>query len=339
MTEQQVPIFRADDSKEPILQERQNRFILTPNTEPDWEDIWNLYAKHQEAFWRAEEIRLGDDIRDWKSLTDSERHLLSTVLAFFAASDGIVNDNLLERFMNEVKVPAMKAFYGFQYAMENIHARTYSMLIETYINDVEEQDRLLNAITEIESVKLKAEWTLKWIDCKEASFAQRLIAFCFVEGLFFSASFCTIFWFRKRGLLPGLAQSNELISRDEGLHTEGAILLYKRIVQRVPQEIVHAMAKDAIRCEESFVRDCFKMDKMLGLNAETMIEYTHYVADYLLTRLGYDKIYHASNPFPWMHLISVESKTNFFERVSGEYKKSNVSESVNTIDIIDIDDL
>lgn len=335
-------IFKKEgnDCNEFILQEQDNiKFILSPRN--SWDDIWDLYNKHQEAFWRSDEIQLSDDLQDWHSMTSEEKHLITMILAFFAASDGIVNENLLERFMSEIKVPEMKAFYGFQFMIENIHARTYAMLIETYVPDITEQNHLLNGIVTIESVKLKAKWTLDWISNEESAFAQRLLAFCFVEGLFFSASFCAIFWFREKGKLPGLAHSNELIARDEGLHTEAAILLYQRIVNRVPQDIVFSMVKDAMKCEEAFVKECFKIGGMIGMNESKMIQYTHFIADYLLTRLGYEKLFKESNPFPWMHLLSIGNKSNFFERSNGDYKKSNLNNSdiLDQISFVDINDI
>lgn len=319
---------------EPLLIEQDNRFVIFPIKE---HKIWEMYEKHVAAFWTPAEINLSDDISDWNNkLSDDDRHYISHVLAFFAASDGIVNENLLERFMNEVQVPEAKFYYGFQYAMENIHSHTYSLLIDTYIQDTVEKDRLLNAISTIPSVMKKANWALKWIMDKEASFATRLIAFAIVEGVFFSGSFCAIFWLKKRGLMKGLSFSNELISRDEALHCDFACLLYNDyVVNKLDQETIHQMFREAVECEQEFVRESLPVS-LIGMNCQLMSQYIEYVSDRLLLQLNYDKIYHSKNPFDWMEMISVEGKTNFFELRVGEYKKTNIKSESSEL-IIDDD--
>lgn len=289
--------------------------------------IWELYKKHQAAFWTAEEIDLSADMADWFSLSDSERHFIKTVLAFFAASDGIVLENLIERFCNDVQLPEARCFYAFQAAMENVHSETYSLLLDTYIRDPMEKDRLFRAIEEIPCVAKKAEWAIRWIG-SDTSFAERLVAFAAVEGIFFSGSFCAIFYLKKRGLMPGLTYSNELISRDEGLHCEHACLLYSMIPpeMQLSEKRIHEIICDAVECEKEFVTDSLPV-ALIGMNADTMREYIAYCADRLLLSLGYSKVYGASQPFEWMELISIEGKTNFFERRVGEYQKAGVTSS------------
>ena len=311
--------MKSNPQNEPILQENPNRFVIFPIQH---DDIWQFYKKTEASFWTAEEIDLSQDLSDWKNLTDDERHFIKHVLAFFAASDGIVNENLAENFVSEVQYTEAKFFYGFQIMMENIHSETYSLLIDTYINDPEEKDYLFNAIDNLDCVKQKAEWALRWIE--NGSFAERLIAFAAVEGIFFSGSFCSIFWLKKRGLLPGLSFSNELISRDEGMHCDFACLLYtKHLINKLPKETVEAIIKDAVSIEKEFVSDALPVD-LIGMNANLMCQYIEFVADRLLAQLGNDKVYHVENPFPWMDLISLQGKTNFFEKRVGDYQKAGI---------------
>ncbi|MCG8387577.1 MAG: ribonucleotide-diphosphate reductase subunit beta [Cytophagales bacterium] len=302
-----------------ILQENKNRFVLFPIQH---DDIWEFYKKAEASFWTAEEIDLSQDLRDWANLNDGERHFITHVLAFFAASDGIVNENLAEHFVAEVQYTEAKFFYGFQIAIENIHSETYSLLIDTYVKDPEEKDKLFNAIETMDCVKKKADWALRWID--EGSFQERLIAFAAVEGIFFSGSFCSIFWLKKRGLMPGLTFSNELISRDEGLHCDFACLLYNNhVVNKLPKETVIGIIKDAVDIEKEFVTDALPVN-LIGMNADLMCQYIEFVADRLLFELIGEKIYGATNPFDFMEMISLQGKTNFFEKRVGDYQKAGV---------------
>jgi ribonucleoside-diphosphate reductase beta chain len=305
---------------EPILQENPGRFVLFPIQH---DDIWKFYKLSEASIWTAEEIDLSPDLVDWKDkLNDDERHFIKHVLAFFAASDGIVNENLAENFVAEVQYTEAKFFYGFQIMMENIHSETYSLLIDTYIDDKEEKDYLFNAIDTLDCVKKKANWAMRWID--KGSFAERLIAFAAVEGIFFSGSFCSIFWLKKRGLMPGLTFSNELISRDEGMHCDFACLLYNdHIVNKLPKETIITVIKDAVEIEKEFVSDALPV-RLIGMNSEMMCQYIEFVADRLLVALNVDKIYNAENPFPWMDMINLQGKTNFFEKRVGDYQKSGV---------------
>ena len=305
---------------EPLLEENPNRFVLFPI---EHDDIWAFYKKSEASFWTAEEIDLHQDLSDWENrLNDDEKHFIKHVLAFFAASDGIVNENLAENMVNEVQYTEAKFFYGFQIMMENIHSETYSLLIDTYIKDTEEKNYLLNAIENLPCVKKKADWALRWID--NATFAERLISFAAVEGIFFSGSFCSIFWLKKRGLMPGLAFSNELISRDEGMHCDFACLLYLDHIQnKLPKSTIEKIICDAVTIEKEFVSDAIPV-RLIGMNADTMCEYIEFVADRLLVSLGNPKVYNTANPFPWMELISLQGKTNFFEKRVGEYSKSGV---------------
>lgn len=304
---------------EPLLTENKNRFVLFPI---GYQSIWEMYKKQQASFWTAEEIDLSSDLTDWKKLNSDEQHFIKMVLAFFAGSDGIVLENLAERFMNDVQVPEARCFYGFQIAMENIHSETYSLLIDTYIKDNVEKNRLFKAIETVDSIKLKAEWALKWIK-RTDSFAERLIAFAAVEGIFFSGSFCAIYWLKKRGLMPGLTFSNELISRDEGLHTDFACLLYSLLVNKLSQERIYEIICDAVSIEKEFITKALPVD-LIGMNNNMMAEYIEFVADRLLVALGCEKFYKASNPFPWMEMISLQGKTNFFEKRVGDYQKAGV---------------
>lgn len=305
---------------EPILESNPNRFVLFPIVH---DDIWAYYKKAEASFWTAEEIDLEPDLVDWaQKLNDDERHFIKHVLAFFAASDGIVNENLAENFVAEVQYTEAKFFYGFQIMMENIHSETYSLLIDTYIKDTAEKNELFNAIETLDCVKKKAEWALRWID--NGSFAERLVAFAAVEGIFFSGSFCSIFWLKKRGLMPGLSFSNELISRDEGLHCDFACLLYNdHVVNKLSKEQINEIICDAVEMEKEFVTDSLPV-KLIGMNADLMGKYIEFVADRLLVELGNEKVYNASNPFDFMDMISLQGKTNFFEKRVAEYQKSGV---------------
>lgn len=308
---------------EPLLQENPDRFVLFPIQH---DDIWSFYKKAEASFWTAEEIDLGPDTHDWEhKLNDNERHFIKHVLAFFAASDGIVNENLAENFLSEVQYTEAKFFYGFQVAIENIHSETYSLLIDTYIKNSEEKNKLFKAIETLDCVKKKAEWALNWID--NGSFAERLVAFAAVEGIFFSGSFCSIFWLKKRGLMPGLSFSNELISRDEGLHCDFACLLYTNHLQnKLSKEKVKEIITNAVEIEKEFVTDSLPVD-LIGMNAKLMTQYIEFVADRLLVELGNEKVYNASNPFDFMEMISLQGKTNFFEKRVAEYQKAGVTGS------------
>jgi ribonucleoside-diphosphate reductase beta chain len=307
-------------NNEPILTENPNRFVLFPI---EHHDIWHFYKKSQANFWTAEEIDLEADMVDWNNkLSNDERHFIKHVLAFFAASDGIVNENLAENFVREVQYTEAKFFYGFQIMMENIHSETYSLLIDTYIKDTAEKNYLFKAIENLDCVKKKADWALRWI--KNGNFAERLVAFAAVEGIFFSGSFCSIFWLKKRGLMPGLSFSNELISRDEGLHCDFACLLYNSHMQtKLSKERVREIIADAVEIEKEFVTDSLPV-KLIGMNAELMGQYIEFVADRLLAELGNDKIYNKPNPFDFMEMISLQGKTNFFEKRVGDYQKAGV---------------
>ena len=307
--------------EEPILKEDPNRFVLFPIKH---DDIWAFYKKSEASFWTAEEIDLGPDLHDWENkLNDDERYFIKHILAFFAASDGIVNENLAENFVAEVQYTEAKFFYGFQIAMENIHSETYSLLIDSYIKDKKEKDKLFNAIETIDCVKKKADWALRWIE--NGSFAERLVAFAAVEGIFFSGSFCSIFWLKKRGLMPGLSFSNELISRDEGMHCDFACLLYNNhLVNKLPKETVESIIRDAVEIEKEFVTDALPVS-LIGMNATLMTQYIEFVADRLLVELGNDKIFNSTNPFDFMEMISLQGKTNFFEKRVAEYQKSGVA--------------
>jgi len=301
--------------QEPLLIPDDNRFVMFPIQH---EDIWNMYKKQVDCFWRAEEVDLSKDLTDWNKLTKDEKHFVSMILAFFAASDGIVLENLGLRFMSEVQNSEARAFYGFQIAMENIHSQMYSMLIETYIDDREEKSKMFNALDNFDCIKKKADWAKKWIGDNRSSFATRLVAFACVEGIFFSGAFCSIFWLKKRGLMPGLTFSNELISRDEALHTEFAVLLYNKLLKKINKTKIHELIKEAVTIEKEFITEALPC-RLIGMNSNLMSTYIEFIADRLLVQLGYDAIYNASNPFDFMELISVESKTNFFEKRVSEY--------------------
>lgn len=304
---------------EPLLSPDDNRFVMFPIKH---DDVWKMYQKQVDCFWRPEEIDLTKDISNWESLNEDERYFLSMILAFFAASDGIVLENLAMRFMNDVQLSEARAFYGFQIAMENIHSHTYSLLIETYIKDKEEKNKLFNAISHFPCIKKKADWAQKWIHDNRSSFATRLVAFACVEGIFFSGAFCSIYWVKKRGLMPGLTFSNELISRDEALHCEFAILLYSKLIKKMNKARIHEIIKEAVEIETEFICEALPC-RLIGMNSQMMTQYVQFVADRLCVQLGYDKIYQVNNPFDWMELISLEGKTNFFERKVGEYSLAN----------------
>jgi len=302
------------------LKENKDRFVIFPIQH---HDIWEFYKKAEASFWTAEEIDLQQDLTDWTRLNDGERHFISHVLAFFAASDGIVNENLAENFVAEVQYTEAKFFYGFQIAIENIHSETYSLLIDTYIKDPAEKDKLFHAIDTMDCVRKKADWALRWIE--DASFTERLIAFAAVEGIFFSGSFCSIFWLKKRGLMPGLSFSNELISRDEGLHCDFACLLYNNHVKnKLPEERIQKIITDAVEIEKEFVVDALPV-RLIGMNSDLMCQYIEFVADRLLAALGCSKIYNSTNPFDFMEMISLQGKTNFFEKRVSEYQKAGVA--------------
>ena len=304
--------------EEILLKENKDRFVILPINYPK---IWEQYKKHVASFWTAEEIDLGSDQKDWENLNDGERHFVSHILAFFAASDGIVNENLAVNFMSEVQLPEARCFYGFQIMMENIHSETYALLIDTYIKDPKEKDRLFHAIDTVPAVKKKADWALRWIN--NGTFAERLVAFAAVEGIFFSGSFCSIFWLKKRGLMPGLTFSNELISRDEGLHCEFACLLYSMLKNKLSQQEVCAIISDAVTIEKEFITEALPV-ALIGMNAVLMQQYIEFVADRWLQELGYLKLFNAANPFDFMEMISLQGKTNFFEKRVGDYQKAGV---------------
>ena len=314
---------------EPLLAADDNRFVMFPIK---YDDIWQMYKKQIDCFWRAEEIDLSKDMNDWNSLNADEQMFLSMILAFFAASDGIVLENLAERFMSEVQVSEARAFYGFQIAMENIHSETYSLLIETYIKNPEEKSRLFNAINVFPCIKRKSDWAQKWIHDNRSSFATRLVAFACIEGIFFSGAFCSIYWMKKRGLMPGLTFSNELISRDEALHCEFAILLYSKLVKKMNKAKFYELVKEAVEIETEFICDALPC-RLIGMNAQLMTEYIQFVADRLSLQMGYEKIYNAKNPFDFMELISLESKTNFFEKKVDSYALANKTTSSDVFEL------
>ena len=317
---------KSTTQNEPILKENPNRFVLFPI---EHNDIWDIYKKAEASFWTAEEIDLHQDISDWENkLSDNERYFVKHILAFFAASDGIVNENLAENFVNEVQYTEAKFFYGFQIMMENIHSETYSLLIDTYVKDSSEKAKLFNAIETFDAIKKKADWALKWID--SLSFAERLIAFAAVEGIFFSGAFCSIFWMKKRGLLPGLTFSNELISRDEGMHCDFAVHLHnEHLVNKVPKERIIQIITEALDIEREFITESLPVD-LIGMNSRLMEQYLEFVTDRLLTELNCPKSYNSENPFDFMDMISLEGKTNFFEKRVSDYRKAGVGMEAET---------
>lgn len=311
---------------EPLLTPDDKRFVTFPI---QYNDIWEMYKKQVDCFWRAEEIDLTKDLQHWEGLDNNEKYFISMILAFFAASDGIVMENLATRFMNDVQVSEARAFYGFQIAMENIHSETYSLLIETYIKNQEEKHKLFNAIENFPCIKKKSDWAQKWIHDNRSSFATRLVAFACVEGIFFSGAFCSIYWLKKRGLMPGLTFSNELISRDEALHTEFAVLLYNKLQNRMKKSRIHEIIKEAVAIETEFICDALPC-RLIGMNSIMMTQYIQFVADRLCLQLGYDKIYGVSSPFDFMELISLESKANFFEKRVSDYALANKNTTEDT---------
>lgn len=315
---------------EPLLQEDDNRYVMFPIQD---HDIWKMYQKQVDCFWRPEEIDLSKDIAHWNGLNRQEQYFISMILAFFAASDGIVLENLAARFMGEVQLSEARAFYGFQIAMENIHSHTYSLLIDTYIKNPDEKMSLFKAIDNFACIKKKADWAIKWIHDKRSSFATRLIAFACIEGIFFSGAFCSIFWLKKRGLMPGLTFSNELISRDEALHTEFAILLYSKLLKKVSKQRVVEIVKEAVDIEKEFICEALPC-RLIGMNSDLMCQYIEFVADRLCLQLGYDKIYNTKNSFDFMNMISLEGKTNFFEKTSSDYA---LADKTKTDDIFNMD--
>ena len=312
---------------EPMLEENLNRFVLFPIKH---DDIWEMYKQEQASFWTAEEIDLAQDLADWESLNEDEQHFLKHVLAFFAASDGIVNENLGLNFSTEVQWPEARAFYGFQIMMENVHAETYSLLIDTYIQDADEKEHLFKALETVPCVKKKGDWALRWLSRKKGNFAERLVAFAAIEGIFFSGSFCAIFWLKKRNLMHGLTFSNELISRDEGLHCDFACLLHSKLVKGAECSRIRGIISEAVEIEKEFVTSALPVS-LLGMNEKHMCQYIEFVADRLSVALGCTKIYSAENPFPWMEMISMQGKTNFFEKRVAEYQKSGVMPQASTL--------
>jgi ribonucleoside-diphosphate reductase subunit M2 len=313
---------------EPLLAPDDNRFVMFPIQD---QDIWKMYKKQVDCFWRAEEIDLSKDQLHWDSLEPSEKYFISMILAFFAASDGIVLENLAARFMNDVQLSEARAFYGFQIAMENIHSESYSLLIESYIKNSEEKHKLFNAIENFPCIKKKSDWAQKWIHDNRSSFATRLVAFACVEGIFFSGAFCSIYWLKKRGLMPGLTFSNELISRDEALHCEFAVLLYSKLLKKIDKARIHEIIKEAVEIETEFICDALPC-RLIGMNSDMMTQYIQFVADRLCVQLGYKKIYNVTNSFQFMETISLQSKTNFFEKRVSEYA---LSEKTKTDTIFD----
>lgn len=310
--------------EELLLTETKNRFVLFPIK---YDDIYKMYKTHASVFWVPNEVDLTKDVDDWETkLNDNERHFIKNVLAFFSSSDSIVNDNLAIRFFNEIQIPEAKAFYGFQIAMEVIHQEMYSLMIDTYVKDSEEKNALFDAIFKVPTINRKAKWAMKWIEDKDAPFAMRLVAFAIVEGLFFSSAFASIYWLKERGLMPGLCLSNEFISRDEGLHTEFAILLYSYVNNKVSQDKIHEMVSEATDIECEFVADSLRVN-LIGMNSILMSEYVKFCADRLLQQLGYDKLYNVQNPFPFMERIGLSNKTNFFEHYVADYSKANVGKT------------
>ena len=317
-------------SQEPLLVENPNRFVMFPVED---QDIWKMYKKQVDCFWRPEEIDFSKDMNDWDKLTDNEKHFIKMVLAFFASSDGIVLENLISRFTNEVQLPEARAFYSFQAAMENIHSETYSLLIDTYVKESEEKAKLFQAIDNFPCVKKKADWAIKWIGDKKSSFPIRLVAFAAVEAIFFSGSFAAIYWLKKRGLMPGLTFSNELISRDEGMHTDFACLLYSKLLKKANKKKVYELIDEALKIEKEFICEALPC-RLIGMNADSMSIYIEFIADRLLLQLGLEKKYNSRNPFDFMELISIDGKTNFFEKRVSDY---SLTSSTKTDDAFNFD--
>ena len=323
----------SNSRKEPLLTENENRYVMFPIVDAD---IWKMYKKQMDCFWRTEEIDLSKDIKHWTTLNDNEQHFIKHILAFFAASDGIVLENLGQRFMNEVQIAEARAAYGFQIMMENIHSETYSLLIDTLVKEEREKTKLFEAINNFPCIKKKADWAIKWINDKRSSFATRLIAFACVEGIFFSGAFCSIYWLKKRGLMPGLTFSNELISRDEGMHTDFAVLLFSKLEKKPKRSKILEIFKDAVEIEKEFICEALPC-KLIGMNSKLMSQYIEFVADRLLVQLGYNKHYKSSNPFDFMEMISLEGKTNFFEKRVGDYSLSSGNKTEEAFSMEDVD--
>ena len=318
---------------EPLLTENPQRYVMFPLQD---QDIWKLYKKMFDCMWRAEEIDLSKDLIHWNKLKDGERHFIKMILAFFAASDGIVLENLGARFLNEVQLPEARAAYGFQLMMENVHSETYSLLIDTYIKDGKEKTKLFNALEEFPCIKKKADWSIKWIEDNDSSFATRLVAFACVEGIFFSGSFCSIYWLKKRGLMPGLTFSNELISRDEGMHTDLAVLLFNKLNNKLDQQKIKDIVEEAVGIEKEFICEALPC-KLIGMNSKLMSQYIEFVADRLLVQLGCDKIYEVNCPFDFMEMISLDGKTNFFEKKVSDYSLVSETKDKSAFDIDDVE--
>lgn len=314
-----TPTTHLPYQNESLLQATNDRYVMFPIQD---DSVWKMYKKQVDCFWRAEEVDLSKDLMDWEKLNKDEKYFISMILAFFAASDGIVLENLAVRFMSDIQLSEARAFYGFQIAMENIHSEMYSILIDTFIQDSTEKNRLFKAIETVDCIGQKADWAIKWIQDKQSNFATRLVAFACVEGIFFSSSFASIYWIKKRGLLPGLTFSNELISRDEALHTEFAILLYSKLEHKLSQTQIHTIIKEAVQIEQSFITDALPC-RLIGMNSKMMNQYIEFVGDRLCLQLGYDKIFGSSNPFDFMELISIDQKVNFFERTNSAYALAN----------------
>ena len=319
----------SKDNADILLSPDDKRFVMFPIQD---QDIWKMYKTQVDCFWRAEEIDLSKDVTHWESLADEERYFISMILAFFASSDGIVLENLAMRFMSDVQLSEARAFYGFQIAMENIHSEVYSLLIETYIKDEANKAQLFNALEHFPCIQKKAAWAQKWIHDKRSSFPARLVAFACVEGIFFSGAFCSIYWLKKRGLMPGLTFSNELISRDEALHTEFAILLYKKLLKKISKAKVYEIIKEAVEIETEFICEALPC-RLIGMNAKMMTQYIQFVADRLTVQLGYNKIYGTANPFDFMELISIQQKSNFFESRVSDYALANKTKTDDTFDL------
>ena len=318
---------------EPLLTENPQRYVMFPLQD---QDIWKLYKKMFDCMWRAEEIDLSKDLIHWNKLKDGERHFIKMILAFFAASDGIVLENLGARFLNEVQLPEARAAYGFQLMMENVHSECYSLLIDTYIKDGKEKAKLFNALEEFPCIKKKADWSIKWIEDNDSSFATRLVAFACVEGIFFSGSFCSIYWLKKRGLMPGLTFSNELISRDEGMHTDLAVLLFNKLNNKLDQQKIKDIVEEAVGIEKEFICEALPC-KLIGMNSKLMSQYIEFVADRLLVQLGCDKIYEVKCPFDFMEMISLDGKTNFFEKKVSDYSLVSETKDKSAFDIDDVE--
>jgi ribonucleoside-diphosphate reductase beta chain len=314
-----------------LLAENPNRYVMFPIQD---QSIWSMYKKQVECFWRAEEVDLSKDLTSWATLNSDEQYFIKMIIAFFAASDGIVVENLGMRFMSEVQLSEARAFYGFQIAMENIHSEMYSLLIDTYIKETDEKQKLFEALNNFPCIRKKADWAIKWINDKRSSFATRLLAFACVEGIFFSGAFCSIYWLKKRGKMPGLTFSNELISRDEALHTEFAVLLYRKLTKKLPKKKVVEIIREAVEIEQEFICEALPC-RLVSMNSKLMSQYIEFVADRLIVQIGHEKIYNATNPFDFMEMISIEGKTNFFEKRVGEYALATKTKDSTVFDLDD----